>query len=163
MSTKQVALRVERVSRNPELNLVFFSFLLNFLWEMWQMPFYEDLTLLPTMEVVRTCTQASFGDGIISLLAFWAAALMVRSRRWHVDRRISAFTVYMLAGVLITIVMEWLATGPLERWQYDATMPQLPWIGTGLLPLAQWLILPIFILALMRRQTREPCCSSSPS
>ncbi len=146
-----------QILRNPELNLVFFSFLVNFVWEMWQMPYYQDLNLLPTMEVVRVCTQASLGDGIISVIAFWTAAMTVSTRRWYLQRRVGAFVVYLLTGVLITIIMEWLATGPLERWQYDSAMLRLPPLGTGLLPLLQWIILPPLILALMRRQTGNTC------
>lgn len=32
--------------RNPEVNILLFSFLFNFVWEMWQIPFYEGLKTL---------------------------------------------------------------------------------------------------------------------
>lgn len=145
----------ERLSRNPELNLFFFSFLLNFVWEMWQVPFFEGLAGAPHFDAVRVCTQASLGDGVISVIAFWAAAALAGSRNWYLRLRPGVFLTYLAIGVAITIVMEWLATGPLARWDYAAAMPRLPLLGTGLLPVLQWLFLPPLTLLLVRRQTRS--------
>ena len=145
----------ERFWTNPELNLFFFSFLVNFVWEMWQVPLYEGMAAAPHFKAVRVCTQASLGDGLISVVAFWAAATLTGTRHWYLRLRPAALVTYLAAGVAITIVLEWLATGPLQRWQYDAAMPRLPFLGTGLLPVLQWLFLPPLTLALMRRQTRN--------
>lgn len=131
-----------------------FSFLVNFVWEMWQMPFYQGLSTMDHMDVVRSCTQASIGDGVISLLAFWSAAAVVQSRRWFLSLTPIPALMYWTVGIVITIVMEWLATGSLNRWQYSAAMPQLPILGTGLLPLLQWTLLPAVILVLVQRQVR---------
>lgn len=106
------------------------------------------------MSAVRICTQASLGDGVISLLAFWSAAAVVRSRRWFIALTSKPLLTYFAVGIVITVVMEWLATGPLDRWQYAAAMPQLPMLGTGLLPLLQWTLLPPAIIFLIRRQIR---------
>ncbi len=149
----------QRLTGNPELNLLFFSFLLNFVWEMWQVPYYQDMERAPHFEAVRICTRASLGDGLISVIAFWTAALQ-GTRRWHLEPRAGPWLIYLATGVAITVVLEWLATGPLERWSYAGAMPRLPLIGTGLLPVLQWLLLPPLTLALMRRQTRNahrPC------
>lgn len=134
---------------------MFFSFLVNFVWEMWQVPYYQGMAAAPHAEAIRLCTQASLGDGLISLIAFWAATALSGARRWYLRLRPGAFSIYLAAGVAITILMEWLATGPLEWWRYDAAMPRLPLLGTGLLPVLQWLFLPPLTLALMRRQTRS--------
>lgn len=155
MEAKRTHARLERLSENPELNLFFFSFLVNFVWEMWQVPLYEGMAAAPHFEAVRVCTQASLGDGLISVVAFWAAAAATGTRHWYLRLRPAALVTYLAVGVAITIVLEWLATGPLERWRYDAAMPRLPLLGTGLLPVLQWLFLPPLTLALMRRQTRS--------
>lgn len=44
------------------------------------------------------------------------------------------------------------ATVIAERWTYAEHMPVLPVLGTGLLPLMQWLILPPLIVWLVYRQ-----------
>jgi len=131
-----------------------FSFLVNFVWEMWQVPFYQGLSSMDHMNAVRICTQASIGDGVISLLAFWSAASVVRSRRWFLSPTPMPVLMYWAVGIVITIVLEWLATGSLDRWQYSEAMPRLPVLGTGLLPLLQWTLLPAVILVLVQRQVR---------
>jgi hypothetical protein len=56
------------------------------------------------------------------------------------------------AGVVITIVMERLATGPLGRWAYAERMPIVPLADVGLSPLLQWFVLPPLIVWFVRRQ-----------
>ena len=146
---------LKRLSGSPEANVLLFSFLVNFVWEMWQVPFYEGLSTMDHINAVRICPQANIGDGVISLLAFWSAAAVERSRRWFQSLTPVPVLMYWAVGIGITIVMEWLATGPLDRWQYVATMPRLPVLGTGLLPLLQWTLLPAVILVLVQRQVTE--------
>ena len=43
---------------NPELNLGFFSFLLHFVWEMWQVPFFAGMPSTSHWSGVAICTQA---------------------------------------------------------------------------------------------------------
>jgi hypothetical protein len=33
-----------------------------------------------------------------------------------------------------------------RSWSYNEWMPTLPWLGTGVAPLAQWLVVPTFAL-----------------
>lgn len=117
------------------------------------MPFYEGLKTLDHMSVVRMCTQASIGDGVISVLAYWSAVLIARSRNWIHAMTVTPTVTYLAAGLVITIVMERLAIDVWDRWQYAPNMPELPLLGTGLLPLLQWLILPPLILWIVRQQT----------
>jgi hypothetical protein len=51
--------RIKRLSVSPEANVMLFSFLVNFVWEMWQVPFYKSLPTIDHMDAVRICTQAS--------------------------------------------------------------------------------------------------------
>jgi len=39
-----------------------------------------------------------------------------------------------------------------SRWAYSEAMPHLPVLGTGLLPLLQWLVIPPLVLWFIRRQ-----------
>jgi len=45
-------------------------------------------------------------------------------------------------GVAYTIFSEWLNVEIRRSWSYTAAMPVLPWLGTGLTPLLQWVIVP---------------------
>lgn len=58
----------------------------------------------------------------------------------------------MAVGVLITIAAEWVLTEGIERWTYAPSMPTLPVLGTGLLPLLQWIILPPLVVWFVHRQ-----------
>lgn len=147
--------RLGHALQNPEANFLLFSYLFNFVWEMWQMPFYEGMKTLDYMSIIRSCTQASLGDGVISMVAYWSAAATAGSRNWIHAMTVAALTTYLVAGLVITIGMEWLATEILDRWQYASNMPELPLLGTGLLPILQWVVLPPLILWVVRRQTRR--------
>ena len=59
---------------------------------------------------------------------------------------------FVAIGVAITLVLEWLATGPLGRWAYAEAMPVLPLLGVGLTPVLQWVLLPPLVAWFVRRQ-----------
>ncbi len=148
-------LRVPRCCRwldLPEWNVCLFSFLLNFFWEIQQMPFYQVPSGFSYVDMSRNCTLATIGDAGISLVAFWVVAAIAKSRQWF--RQPSRWQVgsFILVGVIITVVFEALATGGLQRWKYATFMPTLPFLGTGLMPLLQWLLLPPIIIWFVKRQ-----------
>lgn len=135
-----------------ELHVALFAFLLNFVWEFWQVPLYTDMPAVAHWEGVIVCTQATLGDVVITLLAFWAAAALVRSRAWIEQRNRRAALAFVAVGVAATVLLEWLATDALGRWSYAPSMPVLPVLGTGLAPLLQWLVLPPLVIWFGRRQ-----------
>jgi hypothetical protein len=51
-------------------------------------------------------------------------------------------------------VSEWVNVDLRSAWGYAETMPRLPWIGTGLAPVLQWLILPTMTARVARRLLR---------
>jgi uncharacterized protein YacL len=136
----------------PEWNIAIFSFLLNFVWEVQQMPFFQVSPEFSYLNLITNCTLATVGDVGISLVAFWTVAAISRSRQWFRQPRRSQIIGFILVGLVITIIFEALATGILRMWQYAALMPILPFLGTGLLPFLQWLLLPLLILWFLKRQ-----------
>ena len=64
----------------------------------------------------------------------------------------SGVVAFLAIGLVITILFELLATGPLNRWEYDELMPMVPVIGVGASPVAQWVILPLLQLWFVKRQ-----------
>ena len=136
----------------PELNVAIFSFFLNFIWEMWQVPFFLAIPSGPHWAGVVACTQATFGDAAISLVAYWSVAAFARSRRWILQPSLAQIGSFVMVGVVVTIAFETLATGFLERWNYSPLMPTLPILGTGLVPLLQWILLPPLTIWFARRQ-----------
>ena len=144
------------VSGTPEFNIFVFSFLLNLAWEIWQVPFFEGMADRPHWLGVKTCTQATSGDAAIALLAFWVTAAHAQTRYWVAQPRKSQVLIFVGVGVVATILLEALATGILGRWAYGDTMPRLPFLGTGMLPLLQWCVVPLLVLWFVRRQTELP-------
>ncbi len=136
----------------PEFNVMIFAFLLNFVWEFWQIGWFADVGVVPHLEGVKICTRATFGDVGIALVAFWAVSFSTSTRSWVSDPTRRNVMSFVFVGVVITILFEWMATSVLDRWAYAETMPTLPILGTGLLPLMQWIIIPPLILWFVRRQ-----------
>ena len=136
----------------PEFNVAIFAFLLNFVWEFWQVPFFADMATAPHWDAVKFCTRATLGDAGIALVAFWAVAAVAGSRAWVVRPTRGQILGFIAAGVAITVAFEWFATEVWDRWTYGEAMPIVPLLGTGLLPLLQWTVLPPIIIWFVRRQ-----------
>ena len=146
--------------RTPEFSVVVFSFLLNLVWEIWQVPLFRGMADQPHWLGVKACTQATLGDSGIALAAFWVTAICARNRGWILEPRKADIAIFIGAGIVATLFLEALATGVLDRWAYSDNMPRLPVLGTGLLPVIQWLVLPPLVVWFVRRQigTRAPKC-----
>jgi hypothetical protein len=63
----------------------------------------------------------------------------------------------LYVGLILTLLLERLAVGPLDRWTYAPSMP-LTELDIGLLPILQWLVLPPLALVLTARQVRGARC-----
>ncbi len=139
-----------RIDRS-ETWLAIHGYLIAFLWEMHQMPFYrmDDLT---TWEVTVRCSLASFGDAGIMVTAYFVASLIVRDRYWMHNRRCRPLLLYLLTGLVLTIAIEIVAVRVPWGWDYSDLMPKI-W-GVGLVPLLMWMTVPLFSLALAARSTR---------
>lgn len=144
----------QRILALPEFNVALFAFLLNYPWEFLQVPFFDDMPVMPHWEAVVFCTRATLGDVLIALAAFWGVAALARNRSWILKPTLRTVLLFVAIGVVITIGLEWHATEIDDRWQYADTMPTLPILGTGLLPLIQWVILPLLLIWFVRRQVR---------
>lgn len=146
------AIRASRVLDQPELNVALFAFLLNYPWEFLQVPFFEGMAAAPHWDAVRFCTRATLGDAVIALIAFWAVAAWTHSRGWILQPSTKQILGFVVVGLAITVAFEWLATEVLVRWAYAERMPTIPLLGTGILPLLQWIVLPPIIVWFVRRQ-----------
>ena len=142
------------VTRNLEFNLVVFALLLNFPWETLQAPLFVGMGEAPYFEAIRGCLRATMGDAVIMLLAYWIVSVALGNRRWLLAPRAAHLIWFIALGVLITAVIEWLATRGhwIGSWTYSAGMPVVPGVGIGLSPLLQWVIVPLLVVWFVRRQ-----------
>jgi hypothetical protein len=142
----------------PEINIAIFGFVLNFVWEVWQAPLFQNMTNWTGTMSAYHCTLASLGDVVILLVSFCVIALAARSRSWILHPKIPHVAGFIALGFVITVIIEAVAIQILHRWQYTPAMPTLPILGTGITPILQWLVIPPIIIVLMRRTRR---CSGS--
>lgn len=143
---------LQRILEAPELNIGAFAFLLNYPWEFLQVPFFAGMADAPHWHSVLFCSRAAVGDAGIAVAAFWAVAVAARRRSWVVNPTTRQVLGFVAAGLVITVILEWLGTEVWNRWQYAARMPTLPVLGTGMLPVLQWSVLPPLVVWFVRRQ-----------
>ncbi|MDI1237400.1 MAG: hypothetical protein PSV26_07950 [Polaromonas sp.] len=120
--------------------LLVISVLLNFPWEVAQMPLYVEEG--SWFEFALHCIIPSLGDGLIVMLIFgvgWA----VRGRSdWTDQPGWAAYVLMLMTGFSVAVIVEWVGFYGLNRWSYTASMPLLPGLGIGVVPVLQMLILP---------------------
>lgn len=136
----------------PEINVAIFTFLLNFVWEFAQAPLFEGMARSPHWTAILVCARATAGDVVIALGAFWAVSTSCRSRRWVLDPTRAQLAGFIAVGVVVTTVMEWLATHAWDRWTYGSSMLVVPGIEIGVAPLLQWIVVPPIVIWFVRRQ-----------
>ena len=115
--------------------IFFISFILNFIWEMLQMPFYLNMPF----DEIRSwylCTRATLGDSVIITSIFWGTkvlrSLILKSSQQDVTNTI----IYGLSGLLIAVAIEIHALRN-GRWTYSGLMPVVPFLHVGLVPVLQ--------------------------
>ena len=116
------------------------SVLLNFPWEVAQMPLYvEDGSWL---EFALHCVIPSLGDGLIVMLIFCVGWIAGRRSDWADQPRCAGYALMLITGFSMAMIVEWVGFFGLKRWSYTASMPLLPGLGIGVVPVLQMLILP---------------------
>lgn len=140
----------------PELNVLLFAVLLNYPWEFIQTPLYVGMSDQRHWDAVQICSIAALGDGVLVLFAYWATAWFLHDRLWIAAPSTRSTVPFILIGLCITIVIEWLAQRGwwLQRWNYSAAMPLIPGLGVGWVPVLQWVLLPLVVVGLVSRQIR---------
>lgn len=89
----------------PECNIATFALLLNFPWEFLQVPFYGGMPTAEHWQGVKSCTQATIGDAVIMLVAYWCVAAFA-GRYWLLRPKIVHVISPVAVGVGITILIE---------------------------------------------------------
>jgi len=120
--------------------LVVSAFILNWIWEMIQMPAYAEMAGWPWFDTVATCTWAALGDVAITLGIYGTGALALRDLGWAWTGRWPVFAAAAFLGAVCAVVFERLALAA-GRWSYSDRMPMVPVPSVGLWPLLQLTLL----------------------
>jgi hypothetical protein len=131
--------------------------LLNYLWELAQASLYVGMED-HNAGLFWHCFIASLGDGIMVLVIVAAGWIALRRSDWFFRPGLRGYLVIITAGLVLAVLVEWVAVHVLNRWEYTPNMPKLPGLDIGLVPIAQMLILPplIFRIAAMRSYNSRP-------
>jgi hypothetical protein len=115
----------------------------NLVWEVAQLPLYTIWHEGSTSEIVFAVVHCTGGDVLIAGTALLGALLIAGNGRWpHAGYRMVA-VIAILGGLAYTIFSEWLNTEIRGSWAYTEWMPQLPILGAGISPFAQWIVVPL--------------------
>ena len=132
------------------------AFLLNFIWEVVQMPLYKDASF--DIQHIVFCAIASVADAIIVLFLYFCFALIYKNPFWVHDLTLPRLLILMLVGSIGAIGAElyYVSSG---NWTYAKSMPTIPIINVGLSPVLQFMFLPgciyylCFKMKMMKKNT----------
>jgi hypothetical protein len=118
----------------------------NLAWEAAQMPLYTLWQGGSPGEIAFAVVHCTLGNVLIARAALFGALLLSGAPDWPRSRRTPVAVAAIAFGLAYTAYSERvnLARG---AWAYAEAMPTVPWLGVGLAPLAQWLVIPAVCLA----------------
>ena len=126
----------------------------NLIWETAQLPLYTLWRTDAARSITSAVLHCTAGDFMIATVALVVALATVGDARWPRERWVAVAVAVVVIGVSYTIWSEYQNTAVRKTWTYTEYMPVLPWIGTGLAPLAQWIMVPLAALIVVRHQSK---------
>jgi hypothetical protein len=101
------------------------------------------------------CFVPSLGDGLMTLIIYWAGWLGFRDSQWILHPGIRGYLFMMSIGLVLAVTVEWNALHRTVAWAYNERMITIPILGVGLLPVLQMLVLPPTTVLLLQRIWRN--------
>ena len=111
-------------------------------WEVLQLPLYTLWSTGTFGQKAFAVVHCTLGDAMIAGLAMLIALAVFGRATWPADGAPRVFLASLALGAGYTIYSEWLNVSVRGSWAYSASMPVVPFIGTGLTPLLQWIVIP---------------------
>ena len=121
----------------------------NLVWETAQMPLYTLWRTSSVVSIAFAVIHCTVGDVLIAGALLVGSLLLFGAADWPHGRFRSVAAMTVTLGIAYTIYSEHLNTVR-NAWTYSDRMPVLPGLGTGLAPLAQWVVVPVLAFSAMR-------------
>ncbi|MFA6958714.1 MAG: hypothetical protein WC538_22830 [Thermoanaerobaculia bacterium] len=138
-----MTIRLRAMLSGRSASMAFALLAINFVWEMAQAGYYSSMEGLPFWSATWLCSRAAVADVGLFILCFLLAAMVARDTAWPLHPTPLAVTTFLVACLIVTIGIErWAITT--ARWSYGADMPLIA--GVGVLPLLQWVLIPVLAL-----------------
>ena len=122
--------------------MITLSFLLNFAWELLQLPLYKNAAY--NIDHIAFCALASLADVLMVLLLYFGLAFIFKDTFWIQYLKIKRVLLLVLIGGGGAVLSE-IRHLSLGSWEYDKSMPLLPFVKVGIAPVLQFMILPLLI------------------
>jgi hypothetical protein len=119
----------------------------NLLWELAQLPLFTIWTEASREFIAFAVLHCTGGDVLIGASALLLAMCFAAPSGFPGQGLVRVAVIATLIGVAYTLFSEWLNTAVRLSWSYAPAMPIVPVLGTGLAPLAQWIVLPPLLIA----------------
>lgn len=117
------------------------------LWEFAHMPLYTLWLEGTTWEIVYAGVHCTGGDVLIGAAALFLGFSLFGGSDWPRRRAVVVALAAIAFGLAYTVFSEWLNITLRQSWAYRDIMPRVPFLGTGLSPLLQWLVIPAMAYA----------------
>jgi hypothetical protein len=127
----------------------------NLLWETAQLPLYTLWRTGTPGAIAEAVLHCTLGDLLIGTIALIAALSAFGSPAWPDENATRVAVATVIVAASYTIYSEYINTSVRSSWAYTEWMPTLPWLGTGLAPLAQWVVGPTIAFVLVRRGAHQ--------
>jgi hypothetical protein len=111
-------------------------------WEIAQLPLFTIWRTGTAQDIATAVVHCTLGDLSIALVTLSLALVIFGSPDWPARQFVAVLSTVVILSVGYTVYSEYVNTIARQSWAYGPLMPTLPWIGTGLSPLLQWLIVP---------------------
>lgn len=123
----------------------------NAVWELAQLPLYTLWRESMPRSIAFAWLHCTAGDVVIAGVSMIAALALVGRPAWPNESCMRVGAVVLVIGVGYTMYSEYINTVVRRSWSYSEWMPTLPWVGTGLAPLTQWIAVPIVAIVAAKR------------
>lgn len=114
----------------------------NLAWEAAHVPLYTLWLTGSPAEIGYAIVHCTAGDVLIAVGTLAMAWVLFGRDGWPNRGYLSVAVATILMAVAYTIFSEWLNVEVRGSWAYRDLMPRLPWLGTGLTPILQWIAVP---------------------
>lgn len=126
----------------------------NVVWEFAQLPLYTIWYEGSANQILFAVAHCTGGDVLIASMALLGALMLAGDPRWPQARFHAVAALAIFGGLAYTVFSEWLNTEIRGSWAYTDAMPQLPLVGAGISPLAQWIVVPLIAFWWASRSSR---------
>ena len=132
--------------------IIILAFFLNFAWELIQIPLFKNPAY--NFNHITFCALATLADILMVLLLYFGLAVIFKDPFWIQDLKFKRLFLLILIGGAGAVLFE-MRHLSLGSWEYDKSMPIIPVVNVGLVPVLQFMILPLLIYSLSYKRLKK--------